>query len=416
MDKKIEKKKWLPKKYRPLILLALFVFLVSVVALAMTQTSVYRIDKDRLIIAEVREDAFQDFIYIRARAEPVYMAYLDAVEGGIVEQIFHEEGAMVEKGDTLLELSNLNLSLNILNSEAQLAEKANFLRETQLSMEQQKLNLERELVRLDYELIKTERDYSQQKGLFENEHISKNAFLATKEALELSKKLKKLSLEQQKRDGAFRKTQIQKIKQNLSSMERNLDLIYKRQEHLLVKAPVSGQVASLNAVPGQSISTGYRLGQINVLSAFKLVASIDEHYIDRVQTELTAKLELGSKTYSCMVSKIYPEVSGGQFQVELLFEGEVPKNIRSGQTYNLDLNLGETEEATLLRRGGFFQSSGGRYVYLLDETETKAIRQPINIGRQNPDYYEVKTGLKAGDKVVISNYELFGNSEALQFK
>jgi HlyD family secretion protein len=414
MDRKIQHSSWLPKRFRLPALIGVTVLCLITLSVAFTSSSTYRVAKDTVTIAEVIEAPFQDYINVRGRVEPSYLAYLDAVEGGIVEQIVKEEGALVQRGDTILVLSNLNLSLNILNSEAQLAEKANFLRETQISMEQQKLVLQRDLLRLENELAQTKRQYDRNASFYADELIAEEDFLSSKEAYELAKKLYELSLERQEQDAAFRDTQIRKIQVNLTNMERNLELIYQRQNHLVVKAPVSGQLANLNAVPGQSIIPGYRLGQVNVLSDFKLQASIDEHYIDRIHQGLIAQLERQNETYTLNVTKVYPEVNDGQFFVDLVFEDEVPTNIRSGQTYNLSIQLSATKQAVLLNRGAFFQSTGGRWIYRLNQDGDVATKHPIRIGRQNPKYYEVLEGLQAGDRVLISTYELFGENEKLQ--
>lgn len=414
MDRTIKNKKLITKRHWIIILVAFSIIGLSYLAIAAGTSSAYRVEINRLTIAGVIEAPFQDYINVRGRVEPAYMTYLDAVEGGIVERIVREEGSMVKQGDTLLILSNLSLNLNILNSEAQLAEKANFLRETQISMEQQKLSLQRELLRLDYDLVQMERQYDHNKKFYADQVISKDEFLDSEETYQLAVKLKKLSLERHKQDSVFRKTQIRKIRQNLQNMERNLALIYQRQNHLVVRAPVDGQLASLNAIPGQSITPGFRLGQVNVLSQYKLQASIDEHYIDRVSKGLSANLERQDESYKLKVDKIYPEVNDGQFLVDLLFEGNVPENIRSGQSYNLNLQLGDTQQAILVNRGGFFQSTGGRWVFLLNEDGSEAIKHPIQIGRQNPKYYEVLEGLKDGDQIVISSYELFGDSDKLK--
>lgn len=389
---------------------------VSSLALVIDTSSAYKVDRETLTISTVQAAPFEDYINIRGRVEPATVHYLDAVEGGIVEEILLEEGSMVQTGDTILKLSNLNLSLNILNSEAQLAEKANFLRETQLEMEQQKLSLQRELARLDHELVQMERSYGQKKIYFQKGLISRNEFLESEEGYNLALNLKKLSVERHRQDSVYRKVQIQKITQNLQSMERNLELIYQRQDHLVVRSPIDGQLASLNAVPGQAIKPGQRLGQVNILTEYKLQASIDEHYIDRVGPGLKATLERQGTRYHLKVSKVYPEVSQGNFQVDLTFDSTVPDNIRSGQNYNLNLALGETSEAVLLARGGFFQATGGHWVYVLNADGSEAIRKDVHLGRQNPKCYEVLEGLKPGERVVTSSYEHFGENEKLILK
>lgn len=413
MDRKIENKSIIPRKYRIYVLAGVLITGVVSWALFTGTSSAYRVDKETLTITEVLDAPFHDYINVRGIAEPAYRVYLDAVEGGIVEKIHKEEGEMVNKGDTILVLSNLNLSLNILNSEAQLAEKANFLRETQLRMEQQKLSLERDITRLEYDLKQAEREYQQNRTFFKEELISKNKFLESEEAYQLAVKLNRLSLERLNKDATFRKTQIEKIQQNLQNMERNLKLIYQRQNHLTVKAVVKGQLATLNAVPGQSIAAGYRFGQLNELSNYKLQASIDEHYIDRIRKGLSVNMKRQGEHYQLKVSKVYPEVNEGQFLIDLAFEGAVPNNIRSGQSYPLNIELGDTKQAILIKRGAFFQSSGGRWVYVLTPDGDKAVKRKIRIGQQNPKYYEVLEGLKAGDRVITSTYDLFGDNDNL---
>ncbi len=413
MDRKIENKGLIARRYRGLLLLILVLVVGTSAAILMGSDKAYRIAKSRVSISQVVEAPFQDYINIRGELQPVEVNYLDAVEGGMVEKILSEEGAQVKKGDTILILSNLNLSLNILNSEAQLAEKANFLRETQISMEQQKLALKRELLSLDHDLIQLDRAFQYKDEYFQKELISREEYLKAKEDFQLAQNLQKLSLAQQKQDSVFRKTQIKKIKQSLTSMERNLALIYQRQEHLVVRAPIDGQLASLNAKPGEAILPSQRLGQLNGLDHFKVQASIDEHYINRIQIGLSAQLESQDEIFHLKITKVYPQVDEGQFLVDLSFKDTLPDKARSGQTYNLSLQLGDTQQAVLLKRGGFFQASGGRWVYRLDSEENEAHRVKIRLGRQNPKYFEVLEGLEPGDKIISSSYSLFEENEKL---
>jgi HlyD family secretion protein len=280
-------------------------------------------------------------------------------------------------------------------------------------MEQQKLTLKRELLGLDHDLIQLQRAYNYKEEYFQKELISQEEYLKSKEDYLLAQNLKKLSLEQQEQNSVFRKTQIEKIKQNLENMERNLALIYQRQEHLIVRAPVDGQLASLNARPGEAILPGQRLGQVNDLGDFKIQASIDEHYIDRVQLGLSAQLESQNKLFQLQISKVYPEVNEGQFLVDLSFKDTLPDKVRSGQSHSLSLQLGDTKQALLIKRGGFFQASGGQWLYLLDADEKGAHKVRIRLGRQNPKYYEVLEGLQSGDKIISSSYSLFEENDNL---
>ncbi len=413
MDKVIVDKRWIKPKHWKYILMAGFLLIVVLVLAFRDNTSSYRVDQDKITIEQTVYGPFQDFIRIIGVVEPISIVYLDAVEGGIVEERLIEEGAMVKKGDVILRLNNTNLNLNILNSEAQLAEKANFLRETHISMEQQKLSLQRERLNLDYELIQKKRAYEQKKSLFEEELISREEFIKSEEDYNLAVQLRNLTIERNIQDSIFRKNQIEKITLNLDNMELNMELIYQRQEDLNIKAPVDGQLGLLMAELGQSISPGQRVGQVNVLTSYKIKAKIDEHYIDRVRNGLEASLERQNDQYQLMLTKVYPEVRDGRFEVDLIFRGNMPENIRTGQSYHLSLQLGETQDAVLIPRGGFFQSTGGQWIYVLKEGGQEAIKRSIRIGRQNPQYYEVLEGLEAGEKVVTSGYETFGENEKL---
>jgi HlyD family secretion protein len=413
MDRKIEDKRWIKPRHYKYILAGVFVIVVGLALAFRDTSSSYRVDRDKITIEKAVYASFQDYIRIIGVVEPITIVYLDAIEGGIVEERIVEEGAMVKKGETILRLSNTNLNLSILNSEGMLAEKANFLRETQINMEQQKLNLRREIINLEFELIQKKRAFEQKKALYEEELISREEYMKSEEDYQLTIQMKDLMKERNKQDSIFRKNQIEKITLNLDNMERNLELIYKRQDELNVKAPVDGQLGMLLAELGQSINPGQRVGQVNVLTSYKIKARIDEHYIDRVRNELSASFERQNERFNLTLAKIYPEVREGRFEVDLLFEGSMPDNIRAGQSYHISLQLGETQEAVLIARGGFFQSTGGQWVYVLKEDGNEAVKKNIRIGRQNPQYYEVLDGLKAGDRVVTSSYDAFGGNERL---
>ena len=416
MDKPIVDNRLIkPKHLKIIIPGALVLAMVLFIALR-DKSSILRVDREKLSIEETILGPFQDYISITGVVEPISYVFMDAVEGGMVEEILIEEGAMVKKGDVILRLSNPTLSLNILDSEAQLAEKSNFLRETRISMETQKLNTRRELLQLEYDMIKKKRTLEQNADLFADELIPREEYLRSKEDYELAGKLKDLTLVRYSQDSIYRFSQMEKISLNLESMERNLKMIYQRQENLNVKAPVDGQLGLLDATRGQSIGHGQRIGQINILTSYKIKAQIDEHYIDRIQQGLLASFERQDDTFHLKINKVYPEVRNGQFQTDMLFTGPLPLNIRTGQSYHISLELGETIEGLQISRGGFFQSTGGRWVYVLSADEIMATKREIRIGRQNPRFYEVLEGLKPGEKVIVSGYEMFGENERLVFK
>ncbi|MGD2034500.1 MAG: efflux RND transporter periplasmic adaptor subunit [Bacteroidales bacterium] len=416
MDRIIEDKRLIKPKHYKYIVLSVFFIIILLVLLFRDTTSTFRIEKEKVTIEKVFYGSFQDYIRIIGLVEPISIVYLDAVEGGVVEEILIEEGTMVKKGDIILRLSNTNLNLSILNSEAQLAEKANFLRETELNMLQQKLSLERDLLQLDYDLIQKKRIYERNKILYADELISREEYLLSEEDYDLTKKMKDLTLVRHRQDSIYRKNQVAKISRNLENMQKNLELIYLRQENLNIKAPVDGQLGLLDAELGQSINVGQRIGQVNVLTSYKIKAEIDEHYIDRVRRGLLAFFDRQTDTFHLELTKVYPEVRDGRFEVDLLFRGNQPQNIRTGQSYHISLQLGETQEAIQIPRGGFFQSTGGQWIFVVAKDENTALKRTIRIGKQNPQYYEVLEGLEPGEQVLTSGYDLFGDNEKLVFK
>jgi len=416
MDKPIPKKKGLQKKHLVyLIAGAAFIVLIYLAFFA-KKTSTYRVGKDKLIIETVIEDQFNDYITVPGTVEPISTVFLDAQEGGRVEEILIEEGSMVKKGDIILKLSNPDLYLNILDSEAQLAEKENFLRNTLVAMEQDRLQIKRELLNLKYDVERKERNYRQNVELMKDSLISVEEFLRSKEDLDMAIQSRELFVERQKQDSLFRSVQVDNLQNNLENMRRNLALVRQRVENLNVRATVDGQLGLLAPEIGQSISRGANMGQINVLTSFKVTAQIDEHYIDRVRTQLTAKLDRQGSEFDLVVRRVYPEVRNGTFEIDMTFENSVPDNIRTGQTYYISLQLGQPKRSLLVPIGGFFQEPGGQWIFVVDETGSFATRRDITIGRKNPKYYEVLEGLQAGEKVIISGYETFGKNEKLLFK
>jgi HlyD family secretion protein len=416
MDKRIEKKKGLRKKHIIYIVLAVAFLLLIYMAFFTDRTSTYKVEKDKLIIETVTEGQFNDYITVPGTVEPISTVFLDAQEGGRVEEKLIEEGAMVKKGEVILRLSNPDLYLNILNSEGQLAEKENFLRNTQITMEQEKLSIKRELVNLKYDIERKERNYQQNEMLMKDNLISKEEFIRSKEDLDMAKQSKELFIERQKQDSLFRTVNVETIKSDLINMRKNLAMVKERVKNLDVTAPVDGELGLLTPEIGQSIARGENMGQINVLTSYKVTAQIDEHYIDRVRTQLNATLDRQGKKYDLLVRRVYPEVRNGTFKIDMVFRDSMPDNIRTGQTYYISLQLGQPKESILVPIGGFFQETGGQWIFVLDPTESFATRRDISIGRKNPKYYEVLDGLKPGEKVIISGYETFGKNEKLILK
>lgn len=416
MDKVIPKKKGLQKKHIGFIAIGLAAVVLIYMAFFADRTSTYKVEKDKLIIETVTEDQFNDYITVPGTVEPISTIYLDAEEGGRVEEKLIEEGSMVRKGDIILRLSNPDLYLNILNSESQLAEKENFLRSTQIQMEQEKLAIKRELVTLKHDIERKTRNYKQNEMLIKDDLISKEEFIRSKEDLDMSMQSRDLYVERQTQDSIFRSSNVETIKFDLENMRRNLNMVKERVENLNVRATVDGELGLLSPEIGQSISRGENMGQINVLTSYKVSAQIDEHYIDRVRAQLNATLDRQGNKFDLTVRRVFPEVRNGTFKIEMIFRDSMPDNIRTGQTYYISLQLGQPKVSVLVPIGGFFQETGGQWIFVLDPSESFATKRSISIGRKNPKYYEVLEGLKPGEKVIVSGYETFGKNEKLILK
>ncbi|HEX2970450.1 MAG TPA: HlyD family efflux transporter periplasmic adaptor subunit [Bacteroidales bacterium] len=416
MDRPIEKKKGLQKKHIWYILAGAAFIMLLYMAFFTDRTSTFKVEADKLIIETVTEDQFNDYITVPGTVEPITTIYLDALEGGRVEEKLVEEGSMVKKGEIILKLSNADLHLNILDSEAQLAEKENFLRNTMIAMEQDRLQIKKELLNLKYDIERKQRTFEQNETLMKDNLISKEDYIRSKEDLEMAKQSQDLFIERQKQDSVFRSVQVANLTNNLENMRRNLTLVRERAENLNVKAPVDGQLGLLVPEIGQSIQRGQNMGEINVLTSYKVTAQIDEHYIDRVRTQLAATLDRQGKMYDLSVKRVYPEVRNGTFKIDMVFTDSMPGNIRSGQTYYTSLQLGQPKRSVLVPVGGFFQETGGQWIFVLDQDEKSAYKRNISIGRKNPKFYEVIEGLTPGEKVIVSGYETFGKNERLILK
>jgi len=416
MDKIIPKKKGIQKKHLGYAAIGIAMAVLLYMAFFADRTSTYKVEKDKLIIESVIEDQFNDYITVPGTVEPITTIFLDAQEGGRVEEKLIEEGTMLKKGDVILRLSNPDLYLNILNSEGQLAEKENYLRNTQIAMEQERLSIKRELVTLKYDIERKQRNYRQNEILIKDSLISREEFIRSREDLDMAIHSQALFTERQKQDSLFRSVNVETLKNDLVNMRKNLAVVRGRVENLNVTAPIDGELGLLSPEIGQNINRGENMGQINVLTAYKVTAQIDEHYIDRVRTQLTATLDRQGNEFNLVVRRVYPEVRNGTFKIDMIFRDSMPDNIRTGQTYYTSLQLGQPKVSVLVPIGGFFQETGGQWIFVLDPTESFATKRNISIGRKNPRYYEVLEGLKPGEKVIVSGYETFGKNEKLILK
>lgn len=416
MDRKIEKKKGLRRKHIPYIAGGAFVLVVVFWMIFGNHSSKYRVDKDKVTISTVSDGEFNDYVRINGQVQPINIIQLSALEGGMVSEKLVEEGSMVKKGQVLVRLTNPNLNLNILNSEAQLAEKQNFLRNTQVTMEQDRLNLKKERLQLETDVTRKQRRADQFAQLYKEKLCSKEEYLQAQEDALVAKESYDLVRERQKQDEIYRGIQMKQMEESLHNMQQNLILVRERVADLDIKAPVDGQLGLLDVEVGQNVGSGMKIGQINVLSDYKVEAMIDEHYIDRVKADLTASFERQDRNYGLRVRKVFPEVRDKQFRTEFVFSGERPDNIRTGQTYYINLQLGQPQQAIMIPRGAFYQTTGGQWIYVVSKDGNKAVRRQITIGRQNPQFYEVTSGLQPGEKVVTSSYDTFGDVQELVLK
>lgn len=415
MDRQIEKKSFL-RRYAWYIAAAaaLVAFLVWIVLGTSANTTT--VDVSDITISDVTRGKFDDYVRLNGQVLPIQVVQISPEEGGIVREKVVEEGTRVRKGDVILRLSNSNLDLQILNAEAELAEKQNLLRNTQVAMQQDRLNNRTEQATLDTDCDRKRRAYEQNARLYKERLISKEVYLQSREDYNLALRKQSLISQRLKQDSIYRHVQMAQMEDNLDNMRKNVLLVRDRKNKLEVRSAIDGELGLLNVELGQNIAAGQNIGQINDLSDFKVQAQIDEHYIDRVRPGLSASFSRDGKTYLLRVRKVYPEVRNGTFRTDFVFVGERPAQMRSGQTFYVELALGKSQQATLIPRGTFFQTTGGNWIFVLDKSGRKAYRRNISIARQNPQYYEVTDGLEPGERVITSGYEAFKDNEVLVIK
>lgn len=406
MDRRIER-----KSRSPLLIggaVAAGVLLLIVFLASFDSSTSFTLDGQRIRTSEVAAGVYEDFIPLRAAVEPERTVYLDAVEGGRVEEILVEEGAFVEEGQPLIHLSNTSLQLDVIAREAEVSEQLNNLRNTQLAIEQNRLKLKSDLIEIDYEIRRLSRLVARYEELEGRQFISKNEYEDSRDELQYYKSRRGVTRESQVQDEKIRLTQIEQLNSSVGQLEKNLTLARGNLDNLLIRAPRAGQLTSMNAEIGESKGRGERLGQIDDVDRFKATALINEFYLNRVRNGQQAQLEIDGRNYLLEVSKIYPEVQASQFEVDFRFIGDAPPDIRRGQTLQLRLVLGDTtERATLLANGPFFNDTGGAWVFVLDPDGKVATRRMVKLGRRNPSMIEVQAGLLPGDEVIISSYANF---------
>ena len=415
MDRQIEKKSFL-RRYAWYVAAAAALAALLVWIVLGTTANTMTIDATDITISDVTRGKFDDYVRLNGQVLPIQVVQISPEEGGIVREKVVEEGTRVRKGDVILRLSNSNLDLQILNAEAELAEKQNLLRNTQVAMQQDRLNNRTEQATLDTDCDRKRRAYEQNARLYKERLISKEVYLQSHEDYKLARRKQSLISQRLKQDSLYRHVQMAQMEDNLDNMRKNVLLVRDRKNKLEVRSAIDGELGLLDVELGQNIAAGQNIGQINALSDFKVQAQIDEHYIDRVRPGLSASFSRGGKTYRLRVRKVYPEVRNGTFRTDFVFVGERPAQMRSGQTFYVELALGKSQQATLIPRGTFFQTTGGNWIFVLDKSGRKAYRRNISIARQNPQYYEVTDGLEPGERVITSGYEAFKDNEVLVIK
>jgi HlyD family secretion protein len=417
MDKKVEKKKWPPKKIALIAGSVLFVVFVVYVFLFKFRVSSLNVEKERITISAVSKGPFQEYIAIIGNVLPRFTYELSALESGTVEERYIEAGTPVKKGDRILKLTNSNLVLDIMWREADFYNASNNLRTTRLSMEQYKMTLLREKNDVDNSLLQQKRLYDRYSEMTKSDLISKHEYELAKDQYEYLLRRKDITIESQKNDLEFRQVQLDALDETVKRLQESLNLAKKRLDNLIVRAPVTGFLTALDADVGQTKMSGARLGQIDVLDGYKVRALIDENYLPRVQAGKSGNFELADKNYKVVVRKVFPEVNKeGRFEVDLDFVGIQPEGITRGQSYHIQLNLSDVTECVLVAKGGFYNTTGGNWVFVVDKTGKYGEKRAIKIGRQNTAQYEVLEGLQPGDQVITSSYESFGTVDRLILK
>jgi len=415
MDRKIEKKKWTPRRILLLSLGGAALLLVLYLLLTI-RSGQLRVRQERLTISTVKRGPFQEFIPITGEIIPQDTRYLVATEGGRVEKIYLRSGTLVKTGDRILKLSNTNLLLDIMYREAELYRQSNNLRNTRLELERYSIQLDQQLAQIRFELKEAENKFNRYSYLFGEKIVSKQEFQTAENNYRYLEEKYQLTRRSKEKDLTFRQQQIEQLESSLNRMENNLEIVKQKQEELTIRAPIDGLLSLVDLEIGESKDRGVRLGQVDVVNSFRVRARIDEHYIARVETGRIGTYTYSDREYRLVATMVYPVVEERQFKVDFNFQGDKPSDIRRGQTLHIRFELGDLSEALLLPRGGFYQKTGGYWVFVVDPSGQRAIKREIRLGRQNPLFFEVLEGLQPGERVVTSSYDHFGEAEELILK
>jgi HlyD family secretion protein len=413
MDRKIEKKLWTPRRIvftsggSFLLLLVIYSFVMT------DRGSRLNVEADKITISEVNKAPFREYTPVNGTILPIETFFLDAIEGGRVEKRYIEAGSYVKKGDPIVRLANTNLQLDVMYREALTYQNINDAQNRRLSIEQNTISVKAQLADAEYQVDRTELAYRRDSALVVKKLVSEQEYLQSKYEYESWLRRRSLARENFRQDSLMRVNQLIQLDGSVTRLQANLEMTQHNLENLVIKAPVAGQLTSLNAEIGESKSPGQRIGQIDVLNNFKVRAAIDEFYIARINAGQKGDFDLTGTTYRLKITKVYPEVKDGRFEVDMEFDGSIPQGIRRGQTLQVRLELGDLSEAVLVPRGGFYQKTGGQWVYVVDRSGTFAVKRTIKLGRQNPQVFEVLEGLQPGEQVITSTYDNFGDNDKL---
>lgn len=416
MDKKIAKKKWTPKKIGGIAAGVAVLSLLMYNFLFADRRSKLNVEREKMTVSEVKYDTFQEFIPRTGTVQPIETFYIDAIESGIVRDVVRESGAMVKKGDTVMVLSNSNLELNVMTRETGLYEQVNTTRQTRLSLQQNELSLRQQLAEIEYNLQLWEPQYKRLKELADKKMVPYRDYEQAKEQYEYNMKRKRLMYARYQKDSLSMISQMSQLDFQQDRMLKSLEAVGNILDNLVIRAPIDGQLTTPEIRSGESITTGQRLGQVDIIDKFKVRVRIDELYLTRVDVGQAGDFPHNGKRWDVKISKKYPTVSEGTFAVDMDFLGEQPEDLKPGQSVRIRLELGSTTQAVLLSVGGFYSNTGGNWVYVIEDGGNKAVKREIRIGRRNPNFFEVMEGLEPGEKVITSSYDHFGDNEVLVLK
>ena len=416
MDVPIEKKKFSTQKILTLAGIVALIALIVYVIVKTSGGSKLNVEKERISINSITKDVFQENIPVNGIVLPMTTIYLDALEGGRVEEKFVEDGAMLKKGEPILRLSNTDLELSLINQETSVYNLLTQMQISQNAARQNTINRQNQFTDVENGLIEAERVYNLNKRLYDKGAIGRQDYESSKNNFDYQQERMRLAKQVLSEDSISSRLEINQAKSSYARTQSALELMRKKVGDLVVRAPIDGQLTSLDAEIGQSITKGTRLGQVDVTSAYKVRVDMDEHYISRIYTGQTGTFSLNGKMYTLEIKKVFTQVNNGRFQVDMVFNGDVPEGIRRGQNLQIRVALSAEKQALLVPKGGFFQKTGGNWIFKVSDDGNSAYKVNIRLGSQNTEYYEVLEGLNPGDKVVTSSYDSFGDIEELILK